>query len=121
MENQAKRHVHGNIEITIIRLQADGSEMDVVTSPPKVPKPSSSGLRKGPPPRPYLAVKPAMQRRQAALIAKSNDKDALYHAAYSTTSKDTRYVMRRMKEDPSLASKIKEWHLKYLKKKGNGQ
>ena len=115
-------HVTGKFVIPIIKVQPDGElEMDTTPVPasPSPSKPSSSnGQRKGPAPRPYLALKPAMQRRNAAFIAKRHDPDALYHAALSTTSTDTKYVMRRMKEDPQLATKIKEWHRKYKKGKG---
>ena len=101
----------------------DGEELDSMDftpmSPRKVPKLSpSNGLKKGPAPKPYMAVKPCMQRRKAAVIVENNDPDAIYHAAYSTATRDMRYVMRRMKEDPNLASEIKEWHKKYLKNKG---
>ena len=53
-------------------------------------------------------------------ISQGRDANALYHAAYSKASTDVRFVMKRMKEIPGLASEIKEWYQKkYKLKKGN--
>ena len=106
-----------------MRVQPDG---ELVTSPKKVqatasspPIASSTSSRKGPAPTPYLDKSARSQRRDAASIAQGKDANALYHAAYKTASADVRFVMRRMKEEPGLASEIKEWYQKkYKLKKG---
>ena len=124
MKNQAKKHVRGQIEVEVRKDGPYGEiPMEFGSPPPKakVPKPgpSTSGQKKGPVPGPYSGKGTAMKWRDATKIASSNDKDAVYHAAYSKADTNTRYVMKQMDEDPNLASEIKKWHLKYLKGKGN--
>ena len=124
MKDRMKKLVDGQIEVEIREDGPDGEVPMEFGSPPpkaKVPKPgpSSSGQKKGPVPGPYSAKKTTMRWRDATKIANSNDKDAVYHAAYSKTDTDTRYVMKEMQKDPKLASEIKKWHQKYLKGKGN--
>ena len=126
MKDRAKTFVHGQIEFDICRDGPDGEIPMVLGSPPpqaKVPKPGPSGSgqkkAKGPSPRPYSAKKTTAQWKDAKEIVNNFDKDAVYHAAYSSAEADTRYVMKEMQKDPKLASEIKKWHQKYLKGKGN--
>ena len=120
MADRTYMHVSGEIVIPILRVRLDG---EMVTSPKKVQATASSsnGSRKpGPAPLPYLEKHPRSQRREAASIARGRDANALYHAAFSKASPDVRFVMRRMKEEPGLATEIKEWYQKkYKLKKGN--
>ena len=52
-------------------------------------------------------------------IAKDKDPEAMFHAVSSKIpNKDIRYVMQLMRRDPSMATKIRKWHSKYLKNKG---
>ena len=121
MKDRMKKLVHGHIEVEISRDGPDGEfSMDFGSPPPsKMSKLGpSSGKRKGPLPGPYSAKKTTAQWNDATKIAKSNDEDAVYHAAYSKADPDTRYVMKEMRKDPELASEIRKWHQKYKKGKG---
>ena len=87
-------------------IDSTPKKSSVPTSAPKTPQK-----------RPYTGLKPRAKRNRVALLAKGRHPDELYHAALKKVSVDTRYVMRQMKEDPDLASEIKEWHLQKYKKK----
>ena len=97
-----------------MKVGPDGQLMDSTPkkSSPAIGTPTAPAKK-----RPYPGLKPRAKRNRAALLAKGLHQDELYHAALKKANMDTRYVMLRMKEDPNLASEIKEWHLQKYKKK----
>ena len=108
MPKQAFKHISGEFIIPIGKVGPDGMDIS-----PSSSSSSGSGETRGPKPKPYLEKKARAQRLEAAMISRGRDPAAVYHAAYSKASKDTRFVMKRMKEDPNLASEIRKWYPKY--------